>query len=57
MDAVVTTTTVITLTLTLEESAWLRALVQNPINCVDPEEEEPLNREMRQRFWNSLLSI
>ena len=42
------------LSLTREESDWLRSLMQNPIECDDPDDEEIYNRDMRRVFWDAL---
>lgn len=43
-----------TLVLDAEEAKWLKAVVQNPINCEELDKEDSLSREMRQRFWRAL---
>ena len=42
------------ITLTKEERDWLREMVQNPIHCDNPNDEDPLERDMRQTFWDAL---
>lgn len=52
-------TTKYILELTVEKAKWLRGMIQNPIPELPPEfdhefEEDPYNRDMRQRFWTAL---
>ena len=56
MESCKTTTTVTKyrMTLTTEERDWLRWLMQNPIGCDYPDDEELYNRNMRKVFWNAL---
>ena len=42
------------LTLTKEERDWLRGMMQNPIHCDNPNDEDPFQLDMRQTFWDAL---
>lgn len=41
------------LELSEEEVNWLRGVMQNPINCEHPVDEEQIDREMREKFWEA----
>jgi hypothetical protein len=51
------TTTIVTLELSSEEAAWLRALVQNPIGCEAngwPFDEPAQDRSIRKAIFSAL---
>ena len=54
MEADMETTRVITLTLNEVEFAFLKAVMQNPIGCEKPCDEEIGNKKMRSKFWETL---
>ena len=43
-----------TLMLNEREAEWLKALMQNPIGVMYPQDEPPDDREMRAKFWTAL---
>lgn len=46
-----------TLVLNLEEAAWLRAHMQNPLHDESLEEEDPINREFREKFFRAVEHV
>ena len=48
---------IITLELTEQEALWLKAVVQNPINVENLEDEEPYDNRRRRAFWGALVKI
>ncbi len=36
------------------EAEWLKNVMQNPLNCVDPKDEHEEDRKMRHTFWEAL---
>lgn len=44
---------VITLVLTEEEAQWLHGTLQNPLNGVSLQNEDPLDNAMRRRFFEA----
>ena len=55
MKANIITEEKVLLTMTREEANWLRKVVQNPINS-DFENEDPIDSEMRRKFFDCLCS-
>ena len=45
---------VVTLILDENEKEWLKGVMQNPINCNNPCQEEKSDKDMRMLFWSSL---
>ncbi len=43
----------VTLELTEEETEWLHAVMQNPLDGKDPRNEDPFNAQMRNRFFTA----
>jgi hypothetical protein len=37
-----------------DEAIWLKTVIQNPINCLDPEDESEIDKSMRAMFWAAL---
>ena len=56
MQTKINTSTVVTLTLTIDEAKWLKDTMQIPM--VPPEarldDENPKDRKMREKFWHSI---
>ena len=48
------TKTVIKLTLSEEEAAWLRGVMQNPLHGDHPADEPEEDRAMRELLWDAL---
>ena len=46
----------IALSLDEDEAKWLKSLMQNPIGC-SQDEEDPIDEDMRMRFWDALFEI
>ncbi len=39
------------------EARWLKEIVQNPLGGISPAEEDPINKDMRSRFWEALKEV
>lgn len=46
-----------TLKLNEKEAMWLKAVMQNPLYSLEPDEEREDNKEMRKRFFETLRNI
>lgn len=47
----------IKLNLSLEEAQWLKGIMQNPIYCDDPADEDEEFQQLRYAFWNKLKDV
>ena len=45
------------LTLSKKEALWLKSIMQNPLYDVEPENEDPIQREHRNNLWLALEII
>ena len=45
------------LNLSLEEAQWLKGIMQNPIYCDDPTDEDEQFKQLRLAFWNKLKDV
>jgi predicted transcriptional regulator len=48
---------VYTLEFTQEDAIWLKSVMQNPLNCVHPEDEDPYHKNKRQELWEALSDV
>jgi hypothetical protein len=48
---------VYTLEFTQEDAKWLKSIMQNPLNCVQPEDEDPQDKAKREELWNALNDV
>ena len=43
-----------TLVLNVEETEWLKSIMQNPMFARHPQDEDPQDRRLRAVFWTAL---
>lgn len=48
---------VYTLEFTQEDAMWLKSIMQNPFNCVNPEDEHPTDKAKREELWHALSEV
>ncbi len=48
---------VYTLEFTQEDAMWLKSIMQNPLNCVLPEDEDPQDKTKREELWEALSDV
>lgn len=48
---------VYTLEFTQEDAIWLKSIMQNPLNCVNPEDEDPQDMAKRKELWEALSDV
>ena len=36
---------------------WLKSIMQNPFNCVHPDDEQPTDKAKREELWNALNDV
>ena len=48
---------VYTLEFTQEDAMWLKSIMQNPLNCVHPDDEHPTDKAKREELWNALNDV
>ena len=54
MKSTIENTKTVTLVLNDDEAKWLRCVMQNPLYCDDPAEEDVQDKKMRSVFWKAL---
>lgn len=54
MKAEITNKIEVILTLSEEEALWLKAVVQNPVGCIDEIDESANEKLLRDAFWSAL---
>lgn len=48
---------VYTLEFTQEDAKWLKSVMQNPLNCVNPEDEDHIDKAKRKELWEALSDV
>ncbi len=48
---------VYTLEFTQEDAMWLKSIMQNPLNCMNPEDEHHTDKAKREELWNALNDV
>lgn len=48
---------VYTLEFTREDAMWLKSIMQNPLNCVNPEDEDHQDKAKREELWEALSDV
>ena len=48
---------VYTLEFTQEDAMWLKSIMQNPLNCVNPEDEDHQDKAKREELLDALNDV
>jgi len=54
MKAIQEKTIIVNMILDEGEAMWLKGIMQNPFWSSNPGNENPIDKDMRERFWNIL---